>query len=76
MELIEDNHDHFTIKLDWKHDLNVIFAILASTGNSDQNLNQSNGQPNINKVNVLKKKFFQSNKLDVQKSVTRRKKHA
>jgi len=32
MELIEDGQEHCTIKFDFKHDLNVIFAILTSAG--------------------------------------------
>lgn len=39
MELIEDTQDYFTIKLDWKRDLNVIYAVLMSAGNQQTDIN-------------------------------------
>ncbi len=64
MELIEDNQDYFTIKLDWKRDLNVIYAVLMSAGNQQPGINEKLNTltpEKLNKVrNLVAEKTFKT----------------
>ena len=71
MELIEDNQDHFTIKLNWKHDLNVIMAILTTAGNTHKSFNLNSDKLRTERATILKKRVFPSTKIS-----NRRKNHA
>jgi len=54
MELIEDTQDYFTIKLDWKRDLNVIYAVLMSAGNQQPDINEKGNTPTSQKLNTVR----------------------
>ena len=60
MELIEDNQDHFTIKLDWKRDLNVIYAVLMSAGSQPEVINQKDNHLTSKKLDKVRNLMAQN----------------
>lgn len=61
MELIEDNQDNLTIKLDWKRDLDVIYAVLMSASSQSCITNKKVSSPIPKKLDMVRNLAAQKN---------------
>ena len=62
MELLESGNNDFTIKLDWKHDLNVIFVVLMAVSKKYKDLDKEIANLTKEEVDGLKKHFLTTRK--------------